>query len=84
MEKVEKEFTSRRDKGLVLMRSIMDFGMGILWVCMGFFLTCVKYFNPSLSLRFDDPALKVFGFVCILYGTFRMYRGYKKKYWTER
>ena len=84
MENTKKELPNKRERGQVLMRSIMDFGMGILWVCMGFFLSFVQYFNYSLSARFDDPALQVFGIVCILYGTFRIYRGYKKKYWTER
>ena len=66
------------------MRSIMDFGMGILWTSMGIFLLFIKYFNTEFQVRFDDPAMKIFGGVCILYGGFRIYRGYKKNYINER
>jgi hypothetical protein len=80
----ERHQLSNRDKGYILMRSIMDFGMGILWTSMGIFLLFIKYFNTELQLRFDDPAMKIFGGVCILYGGFRIYRGYKKNYINER
>lgn len=66
------------------MRSIMDYGMGLLWMSMGIFLIFTKYFSPAMESRFDDPAMKVFGGVCIIYGLFRIYRGYKKNYFTER
>lgn len=80
----ERQQLSNRDKGYILMRSIMDFGMGILWTSMGIFLLFIKYFNTELQSRFDDPAMKLFGGVCIIYGGFRIYRGYKKNYINER
>ncbi len=75
---------SRRDKGFIRMRSIMDYGMGLMWTGMGIFLVFIKLFNSGLESRFDDPAMKTFGGICILYGAFRIYRGYKKNYWRER
>lgn len=84
MPPFDKDQISRRDKGFILMRSIMDYGMGLLWTFMGNFLLFVKYFNASLASRFDDPAMKWFGIVCIIYGVFRIYRGYKKNYLKER
>jgi hypothetical protein len=80
----ERQQLSNRDKGYILMRSIMDFGMGILWTSMGIFLLFIKYFNTELQSRFDDPVMKIFGGVCIIYGGFRIYRGYKKNYINER
>jgi hypothetical protein len=80
----ERRHLTNRDKGYILMRSIMDFGMGILWTSMGIFLLFIKYFNTELQSRFDDPAMKIFGGVCIIYGGFRIYRGYKKNYINER
>jgi hypothetical protein len=80
----ERQQLSNRDKGYILMRSIMDFGMGILWTSMGIFLLFIKYFNTVLQSRFDDPTMKIFGGVCIIYGGFRIYRGYKKNYINER
>ena len=84
MTNFEKESLSKRDRGIVLMRSIMDYGMGLLWFSMGVFLICIKYFNANLQVRFDDPAMKAFGVICIIYGIFRIYRGFKKNYLKER
>jgi hypothetical protein len=58
--------------------------MGILWFGMGVFMMFIKYFNTGLEARFDDPVMKGFGAVCMLYGGFRIYRGYKKNYFKER
>ena len=66
------------------MRSIMDYGMGLLWFGMGIFMIFIKAFNTGLEARFDDPAMKAFGGICILYGLFRIYRGYRKNYLKER
>lgn len=75
---------NRQDKAFVMMRSIMDYGMGIMWFSMGVFLIFIKYFNKDMATRFDDPAMKTFGVVCVIYGIFRIYRGYKKNYFRER
>ena len=75
---------SEKDKGYIRMRSIMDYGMGALWSAMGVFLIFIKKFNTGLETRYDDSTLKVFGSVCLLYGLFRIYRGYKKNYLKER
>lgn len=81
---MEKKEMTGREKGFILMRSIMDYGMGILWTSMGIFLIFIRYFNTNLIARFDDPVMKGFGGICILYGFFRIYRGYKKNYLRER
>ncbi len=83
-DEFDQEPLSRREKGFILMRSIMDFGMGILWMGMGVFFIFIKRFNPILAERYDDLMMKIFGGVCILYGCFRVYRGYKKNYLKER
>jgi hypothetical protein len=84
LEEFEKEPLSERDKGYIRMRSMMDYGMGILWFSMGVFLLFIKYFNTGLETRYDDITLKIFGSICILYGGFRIYRGYKKNYLRQR
>ena len=81
LEEFEKEELSERNKGFIRMRSIMDYGMGLLWTAMGVFLFFIKEFNTGLEARFDDPVMKGFGAVCIIYGLFRIYRGYKKNYY---
>ena len=84
LEEFEREEMSEKNKGYVRMKSIMDFGMGLLWLGMGTFLVFIKYFDTAFQARFDDPVMKIFGAVCMVYGLFRFYRGYKKNYFTER
>jgi len=80
----ENEGLSTREKGMIRMRSIMDLGMGIMWTAMGIFVIFIKNINIDLAARYDDDTMKVFGAICIIYGIFRMYRGYKKNYLKER
>ena len=79
-----KEELSEKDKRYIKMRSIMDIGMGLLWLAMGVFLIFIRYFNTGLEARFDDSTMKVFGGICSVYGVFRIYRGFKQNYLTER
>jgi len=71
---------NERERGWMRMKSIMDFGMGLLWMAMGVFLIFIKYFNTGLERQYDDPMMKTFGAICLIYGGFRIYRGVKKNY----
>jgi len=84
LEEFEREEPSERDKSYLRMRSIMDYGMGVLWMAMGVFMIFVKKFNTELAEKYDEGTFKIFGAVCIIYGLFRIYRGYKKQYFKER
>jgi len=84
LEEFEKEQLSEREKGYVRMRSIMDYGMGVLWTGMGVFIIFIRRFSIDLAERYDSTAFKIFGAVCIVYGLFRIYRGFKKKYLRDR
>ena len=74
----EESRESLQNQGYNRMRRIMDLGMGMLWMAMGVFFIAVRYISETLAARYDDPLMKVFGAVCILYGAFRIYRGWKK------
>ncbi|MFT4024854.1 MAG: hypothetical protein QM664_13845 [Flavihumibacter sp.] len=70
-----------RRKRYSLRRSILDYGMGgIILLCGVFFLASEK-----LNYHFDlEPVFRnTFAFLCIIYGAWRMYRGYKKDYYNE-
>lgn len=84
LEEFDKEELTRKEKGYALMKSIMDYGMGVLWLGMGIVLIFSDNFGLKIDARFNDPALKAFAVVCIVYGLFRFYRGYKKNYFKER
>ena len=83
LEEFDEPEMNTRQKGYVRMRSIMDMGMGLLWLSMGLFLVFIEKFNTGLEARFNDPAYKIFGGLCIVYGLFRIYRGLKKDYYRR-
>ena len=84
MSTTENNDLTTREKGMIRMRSIMDWGMGIMWTSMGIFVIFIKNINKDLAARYDDSTMKLFGAICIIYGIFRMYRGFKKNYLKER
>lgn len=83
LEEFERDDQSERNKGYVRMKSIMDYGMGLLWMGMGIFLAFINKFNTGLEARYEDYWMKIFGGICIIYGLFRIYRGYKKNYFRD-
>ncbi len=84
LEEFEKEELTEKNRGYIRMKSIMDYGMGLMWMAMGIFLIFIKFFDTAFQARFDDPIMKVLGGIFVIYGLFRLYRGYKKNYFTER
>ncbi len=68
----------RQRRNYILRRAIMDYGMGALIVLVGLFFI----FSDRLGQHYDLDPLLQYGFsgLCILYGGFRIYRGYKKNY----
>ena len=84
LEEFERDEISEKDKRYIRMRSMMDIGMGVLWLGMGIFFLFSKFFNTGWEARFDDTTMKAFGGICLLYGGFRIYRGFKKNYLRER
>lgn len=76
----EDQEPDRRSKGYILRRSVMDYGMGVIIFCLGIFFLIA----PRVGVVFgiDDTFRYLFGGLCILYGLFRVYRGYKKNYFN--
>lgn len=76
----EEQDLDKRARGYRLRRSIMDYGMGIIIFCLGIFFLLA----PRLGVTFgiDDLFRYLFAGLCILYGIFRIYRGYKKNYFN--
>lgn len=78
-----EEYENKKRKQIAGMKSLMDYGMGILILFMGlFFLFRLKLGNIPINERLGKPDTieKVFGVFCIIYGAWRIYRGYQKKY----
>jgi len=78
---MQDEFENKRKKTNVVVHSIYDYVMGVLWLCLGCFFLLHKKFNVELWLdQRNEVLLIIFGVVAIMYGLFRIYRGYKKNY----
>ncbi|MES2429601.1 MAG: hypothetical protein V4556_01615 [Bacteroidota bacterium] len=83
LEEFEKEEMSEREKGIVRMRTITNYGMGVFMILVGFFFMFpIKYTAPFID-KYDPVLIKIFAAVCWLYGAFRIYRGYKKNYFRN-
>ncbi len=78
MDKTPKD---QRTRNYVLMRVIKDYGMGVLITCIGIFILVANRFGVNIEL---DPVLRyMFAGLSIVYGGFRIYRGYQQNYFDN-
>ena len=82
MDDNRKQWPSERQRGLTQMKTISNYGMGILLLAAGFFFMFPTKYSSDFLSRYDDVLIKIFAVVCWLYGGFRIYRGYKKNYFN--
>jgi hypothetical protein len=69
-------FEERQRNTSSKLRSIYDFTMGVLWIAVGGFFLFQKKLGYDLQL--DKTLTIIFGVSSLLYGSFRIYRGFKK------
>ena len=77
-----EEYEKNRRKQVSLMRSILDYGMGLFFAAVGvlfFFRGNIPTFLDDY-LRPPDALDKILGVIFFIYGSWRIYRGYKKQY----
>ncbi len=73
----------KRQKNYILMRSIRDYGMGVLFVSIGVLIFFSKQLFNKVLLD-DDPLMRYMVlFLFTLYGGFRIWRGYAKHYYNK-
>lgn len=83
LEEFENEQLSDRDKNIVRMKSLTNYVMGVLIISAGIaFLVQPGLMKESLKDR-DPVLITILGIVCIVYGLFRVYRGYAKNYFRR-
>lgn len=76
-----EEYQKKREKQVSSMRSAMDYVMGIIFVLLGAFFLFRDQFDLDFNRIYKaDVWDKVFGAICVLYGGWRIYRGFKKNY----
>ncbi|MCW3093843.1 MAG: hypothetical protein JWP81_4912 [Ferruginibacter sp.] len=83
LEEFEKEQLSERDKGLIRMRTITNYGMGAFMIMAGFFFMFPVKLTQAYINQYDPTLIKLFAVICWLYGGFRIYRGYSKNYFRN-
>ncbi len=81
-----EEFEDNPDpktKRYIRMKSVMDIGMGVIYIGVGIFILFANKFN--FTNEFVDSIMgKIFAGLVIFYGGWRIYRGIKKDYFVER
>jgi hypothetical protein len=78
-QKQQNEYEKRKLSAYTTRRSLMDFGMGLIYTALGGFFLLSKQFG--YELQFPQPPFSyIFGGLCVVYGLFRIYRGYRKNY----
>jgi quinol-cytochrome oxidoreductase complex cytochrome b subunit len=79
-----EEYEKRKKKQISSMMSLKDYGMGIFILLMGLFFLFRIQLGPKFFLNqrlgAPDALEKIFGTFCLIYGVWRIYRGYKKNY----
>ena len=83
LEEFEQQPLSEREKGLIRMRSITNYGMGVFLIVAGLFFMFPTEFTSKYINQYDPFMIKLFAVICWLYGGFRIYRGYKKNYFRS-
>jgi hypothetical protein len=75
-----EDYERKKKKQMTQMRSVMDYGMGIIIFAAGLFFLFHNKLNIPLGDNSSTMLDKFFGGLCFLYGGWRIYRGYKKNY----
>ena len=72
-----------KTKRYIGMKSLMDIGMGLIYIVVALFILFAGKFH--FSNAFVDSSIgKTFAGLIIFYGLWRIYRGIKKDYFRER
>ena len=73
-------FDDRKRNTSSQLRTIYNYTMGVLWFAVGIFFLFHRKLGYDLKFSDKDIALAyILGVSSILYGLFRLYRGFKNK-----
>ena len=81
-----EEFETTQDpktRRYMQMRSILDLGMGLLYLGIGVVIFFSKEFHLYNDFTESTPA-KIFAVLVVIYGAWRIYRGLKKDYFKNK
>lgn len=72
---MNSDFEENKRKKKSTFRSMYDYTMGVLWIVVGVFFLWHRKLGYDLDL--DQTLTGIFGVSSLMYGLFRIYRGYK-------
>lgn len=75
-----EDFHEEQRKKTARVRSFMDYAMGILLTVAGVFFLVYGQFGIKIQQREHNGLDYLIGILFIAYGSWRIYRGYKKDY----
>ena len=78
-----EEYQQQREKQIAQMRSITNYVMGVVFFCLGVFFLVYDSFGIDLMGRKPSYLDKIIGIMCMAYGSWRLYRRYKKNYFKR-
>ena len=70
----------RSEKTYRIFISIYDLTMSGLILGCGFVMFFAKYIHLDQIINLDNEWRIIFGCMCLLYGGFRLYRGFQREY----
>ena len=75
-QEYEKQKQAHRSR----MQKVREYSMGGLFLLAGLFFSLRSQLDLEINLRFPpDLTDRIFGAVCLLYGAWRVHRGYNTK-----
>lgn len=77
---MNSDYKERQRKSYTIMRMIYDLTMAILLLGMAIVMLFAEKLNVDRFIVIDTSFRYMFGAICLLYGSFRLYRGIKKDY----
>ncbi len=76
-----EDFEKKNQQRMNRMRAVMDYAMGLIVILAGIFFLVREKLDLAMNEAYKPNWVdKAFGAACLLYGAWRMYRGYKKQY----
>ena len=75
-----EDYQEQHRKRVTRMRSVMDYTMGALLILIGSFFLIYGMLGYRLRGHAHDTIDYFIGVLFVLYGIWRIYRGYKKDY----
>ena len=75
-----EEYEKKRRGEIAGRRSLMDYGMGIIFFALGVAFLLNEILDINILGREPSKIDYLIGSLFVLYGIWRLYRGYKKNY----